>query len=167
MIRLEFDHLRHQGGQENLATTEGFCRALLCTLRTVERGMVWGGVPCSSFCWISSSTHGRSSTEPMGTSTDWVKLHNLIACRFMILCAVAAARNVHWGIENPRQSQLVHFPYLRWLLTLTNEIYKEKGPGYATWCPGKFRNTGYRIIFAGTLGCWFLQPIAPSIKLAM
>ena len=158
--RLEFDHLRHPGS-ENLATTEGFCRALLSLLRVVERGLVWGGVPCSSFCWISTGSHGRSSEEPLGRDTAWVRLHNLIACRFMILCAVAASRHVHWGIENPRQSQLVHFPYLRWLVTLVHDIYKERGEGFTTWSHGfnfEYVHAGNGL--GGTLHCqlrWMSQ----------
>ena len=98
---------------DDLLTTAGFCRAVLFTLQLIEGAILWGGVPCNSFGFMSSSVHCRTATQPMGdVRSNWVKMSNAIATRFALLAALAMSRRVAWCVENPARSMLVHYPYL-------------------------------------------------------
>lgn len=44
-------------------------RALFFTLRLKRGGLLHGGPPCSSFCWVSRWSTKRSNTNPLGCKT--------------------------------------------------------------------------------------------------
>lgn len=110
----------------------GFVRSLQCTLRVIRFGLMSAGQPCNSFCWVSSSSHGRSDwNDFMGyTELDWIKLCNIIAVRCAICLMVAFSRRVFFLIENPRQSQLPNFPYFDYLINIAEALDKH-ALGYA------------------------------------
>lgn len=113
-MRQTFD-LERKGSQD-LSTTGGFLVAMRMVLSTVESGLLWGGVPCNAYGWMSSSSHGRTETRPMGyADVDFVVMSNILSLRFALLAAVALARRVHFCVENPARSAIAHQPHLRFL----------------------------------------------------
>ena len=113
-LRMEFDHLR--GGKErpyeDLMSFEGFMLAILLVLRGVPGFLLWAGLPCNSFGWMSYSAHRRCIEAPLGdTSHEFVATGNCLAARLGILAALTLARQGFWALENPMQSKVVLFPY--------------------------------------------------------
>ena len=78
-----------------------------------------GGVPCSSFVWLSSSRHLRSEDAPLGNVADeWAAMANIITARFLLLVCLALVPRVHWTLENPRFSALQFHPGVRQICSL-------------------------------------------------
>ena len=108
---------------QNLMTTKGLLRALQRTLRLCEAGLLWCGVPCKSFSWMSSSKHGRTAETPFGrTMYDFVATGNTLTSRSIILCIIAMVRGCTWFIEQPGGSTMAHFPYLMFLMQLNFKL---------------------------------------------
>ena len=97
--RMHYD--KDTGGEnDDITTTCGWARAILLVLRLRPSGLLWGGVPCGSFVWLSRSKHGRSCKSPCGFfQNPWVKMNNMIAERFSLLAMLAVARRCHWTAE--------------------------------------------------------------------
>jgi hypothetical protein len=77
-------------------------------------GLLWGGVPCSSWVFLNRGTSGRSRDKPLGN--DWqasVRSSNLIVTRFVLLCLLAVARGAVWLAEQPMSSLMLHHPRLQ------------------------------------------------------
>ena len=102
----------------NILTLPGYMVALRQTLRLVAGGLLWGGVPCSSFVFLSSGTTGRKKDNPMGWDTPSVRMGNLTALRFMLLVAVAMCRGSFWAIEQPGSSVLPYVPSIKAFLDM-------------------------------------------------
>lgn len=119
-LRLTFD--KSSKKLEDILSVHGFFQCLQHTLRLEEFGLLFSGVPCNSFTWISSSQHQRAEwNDFMGdTSYEWVEMMNIVAVRTAICLAVALARKCYFMIENPRQSTLPNFPYYDYLLQVAN-----------------------------------------------
>ena len=115
-MRMEFDCLRRE--EEDLATIPGFMIAIQKVLRVRRGGLLWLGVPCSTFCWMAKSSHQRSSNCPLGRDSEAVRLGNLLSCRAVLLLLIAAARGVYWFVEQPALSALEYFPYLDFAMRL-------------------------------------------------
>ena len=91
--------------KEDLSTTMGFILALRGVLRLKIGGLLWGGVPCSTWVYISRGTSGRSAAQPMGnTRMACVRAANLVTARFAALVLVAVARGAQWLVEQPGSS---------------------------------------------------------------
>lgn len=115
--RLAYDCLRKP--QEDISSTEGFLLAVQKVLRIRKGGLLWLGVPCSGFCWMAKSRHGRCPETPLGNEEyESVQKSNLIATRSVLLLLLAAARGVFWFVEQPSLSTLEHFPYLVYAMRL-------------------------------------------------
>ena len=98
---------------EDMCTNIGFINAVMQVLRLQQHGLLWGGIPCSSFTWLNRGTSGRNSDNPVGnTSRQCVKNGNLCCARSALLCMLAFARNSWWACENPSSSIILQFP--RW-----------------------------------------------------
>ena len=96
-----------------MSTVQGILISLRQTLRVVELGLLYGGIPCASYTFMSSSLHRRSVLNPLGDETfHFVKMGNLLAARFFLLVIVAIARKVFWFVEQPGSSKLPLLPYL-------------------------------------------------------
>ena len=98
---------------EDLGSIPGFLLAIQKVLRVRRGGLLWLGVPCSSFCWMAKSRHQRSIDCPLGRQdSESVRLGNLLCCRAVLLLLIAASRGVYWLLEQPALSALEFFPYL-------------------------------------------------------
>ena len=85
--------------------------------------MLWCGVPCKSFSWMSSSIHNRDEQCPFGScEKEFVSEGNRLTCRSLILCAICLVRACFWFIEQPGGSTMVHFPYLLFMMELGSKL---------------------------------------------
>ena len=101
----------------DLLRPSGFLVAAAGTLRLQEFGLLFAGVPCSSYIFISSSLHQRSPALPWGIENyQFVWEGNRLASRFLLLAAVAIVRLVKWGIENPKSTLIHVLPPMRFFM---------------------------------------------------
>lgn len=121
-FRLTFD--KDSKRYEDILTVHGFFQCVQHTMRLEQFGLLFLGVPCNSFSWMSSSQHQRGESNGfMGnTSYEWVELMNAVAVRAAICIAIALSRKCYFMIENPRQSTLPDFPYYGFLLTVAKTL---------------------------------------------
>ena len=85
-------------------------------LEIMPQGLLYCGLPCASYSWMSSSRHSRTRSNPLGNQDRaWVKYHNLIGFRVGLILILAIVRKVHVVLEHPRGSAL---PYVPWLCNL-------------------------------------------------
>lgn len=116
----EYDCLRHDP-DENILTTVGFLKALQKVLRLEKRGLLYVGLPCASYIFMSSSQHRRSPEQPGGNENlGWVAQANTICCRSMLLVAVAIARQCFWALEQPSSSMVIYDPYVKFILSIND-----------------------------------------------
>ena len=64
-LRQGFDTCRDDV-TNNILSDIGFCKALELCLRLLPFGLLFGALPCQSYGFMSSATHGRSGTNPHG-----------------------------------------------------------------------------------------------------
>ena len=103
---------------EDLGNTQGFLRALALVLRLKPGALLFAGLPCNSFSFMSQAQHQRSPTSPMGANVGFVVTANRTASRCCLLFLVALVRSTCWALENPARSQIQWFPYTQRLLGL-------------------------------------------------
>lgn len=117
MMTLTYDRNRHS--EQNLESTVGFFCAMQQTLRIKKKGLLFLGVPCSSFAWISSAKHKRKLESPHGDLRQkFVVTGNKICTRAVLLVLLVIVRSGFYFIENPKGSAIVYYPYIRFLLQL-------------------------------------------------
>ena len=117
-LRLLFDNMSHDE-EQNLATVLGFLLGLQQVLRVRRKGLVWLGLPCGSFGFISSSLHKRCQEVPMGDTTRcFVRTGNLLSSRGIMLAILGMVRGTFYFVEHPGQTMLGAFPYMRFMLAL-------------------------------------------------
>ena len=63
-LRNYFD-IADRGSSNNIMSTLGFGIAIRDVLRLVVHGLMFAGVPCFSFVWVSRSNTGRSASCPL------------------------------------------------------------------------------------------------------
>ena len=103
---------------EDLSNSFGFMKAVTLVLRLQAAGLLFAGVPCNTFGFMSSGTHQRCEEMPYGNLHQaFVILGNVLASRCCLLLMLALSRSTCWAIENPARSKIVFFPYLDRLLT--------------------------------------------------
>ena len=101
----------------DLLTGPGFLKAVALTLRLKEQGLLFAGLPCGSFVFISTGTHRRSRARPWGEEhREFVQQGNCLGSRFALLICIAVVRRAVYLIENPQCSILFWLPPLKWLL---------------------------------------------------
>ena len=99
----------------------GFLKALQKVLRLDKGGLLFVGLPCSSYIFMSSSQHRRSPEHPGGNDNlEWVAQANTLCCRTMLLVAVAIARQCCWMIEQPSSSMAIYDPYVKFILSIND-----------------------------------------------
>ena len=87
---------------EDLTSELGFIKSISLLLRVVQRGLLYGAIPCASFTFLSSSLHMRSAVQPAGCEQlPFVFEGNVLTARFAILAIIGISRQVMWAIENP------------------------------------------------------------------
>ena len=117
-LRLTYDNVtRHE--EQDLSTVVGLLLGILQVLRLRKGALLWLGVPCSSFGFMSSSVHKRTWRDPLGDiQRSFVSMGNVLSARACLLAALAMVRKSYYFIEHPQQSMLQAFPYVRFLLCL-------------------------------------------------
>ena len=102
-----------------MAGTAGLVRATAATLAVQEGGVLWSGMPCSSFVWIARASHQRSDENIWGdTEKPKIELANTLLLRWLLLAFVAVARKVLVIVEQPGSSLLDMVPHLIFLRAL-------------------------------------------------
>ena len=116
--RLTYDYAtRHD--DHNLLTTLGLLLGIQQVLRLSKTGLLWLGVPCNSFGFMSSNIHKRSSIRPLGDEgRGFVQQGNVLATRAALLALLGLCRGNYYFVENPLSSLLLHFPYFKFVLAL-------------------------------------------------
>ncbi len=115
-LRQGFDILKNKI-LHDVDSSIGMLTAIRNLLRTKDRGLLFLAIPCSSFSFMSSAQHARSSSQPFGDeSYDWVLQGTRVAYRSALLIIIAIVRNVMWCVENPSNSTIIHLPVFRALL---------------------------------------------------
>lgn len=112
----------------NILNDLGLLHGISLTLRIAVFGLLFGGVPCESYTFMSSGTHARSAADPNGNPWPFVIEGSTMACRFVFLALLAISRGVVWGLENPKRSILKVMPCIQLLM---NPILQ---PRQVYWC---------------------------------
>ena len=100
----------------NLLTDLGFLNAIGLSLRLMVFGLLFGGVPCESYSFMSSGTHERSAAAPSGKAYPFVIEGSTMASRFAFLALLVISRGGCWMAENPFRSVLEIMPCMQLLL---------------------------------------------------
>ena len=109
-----------KGKDWDFVSTIGFLQAIKHTLRIMPSGVLHGGVPCSSFIFMSRGTSKRSRCWPAGnTKEPTVALANTITSRFSLLILIALARSVWWTVEQPLSSLMAAYAPMRHAMEVT------------------------------------------------
>lgn len=118
-----------KGELHDVTTPQGFLLALKGVVRVRYNGLLWLGVPCNSWIFMSSSTTKRASSEHgiMGNEdVRAVALGNCIAARVALLCMVAVVRGIFWCAEQPGSSCLKDCPYMSHVLTCMGPNFMQR-----------------------------------------
>ena len=103
---------------QDLLRPAGFFRAVRDVLRLQKAGLLFAGLPCGSFVYLSQGTHRRHATRWGEEKYQFVSQGNTLGSRFAFLAALATVREAYWAIENPLRTHLFWLPPLFWLLHL-------------------------------------------------
>ena len=133
-MRLTYDRTRCN--EQDMDTTLGFLVAILYVLRVKPKGLLFLGVPCCSFSWVSSCKHCRSVYQPFGdTQHSFVVQGNKLCARSVLLALLGMTRGVFYFVENPMRSAISFYPYMKYLLSLRQLDSKLMQSSIAGWCP--------------------------------
>lgn len=125
-LRQGFDILSDCVSQD-LTSVAGFMVALSLRMRLCPAALLFAALPCASFCWVSSATHGRNGARPWGLSEDFVTTGNTLVTRLCLLLAVGLVRGVAWVVENPMRSAFELLP------PLMHMLHQNLRPRSVTW----------------------------------
>ena len=100
----------------NLLSDLGFLKGLELTLRLIAFGLFFGGLPCKSYTFMSSATHGRSALTSDGKPYPFVLEGSILLDRWSIMALVAVARGAVWLLEHPDRSTIDLMPTFQTLL---------------------------------------------------
>ena len=107
---------------QSLDSELGLIKAVSLVLRLGKLALLFAGVPCDSFVFISSASHGRNATCPYGLQErPFVEMGNLLTARFALLALLAVSRRALWLAEQPGSSVLLHHPSMQKIL-LSSEL---------------------------------------------
>lgn len=97
----------------------GFLIALRGVLRVMPGGLLFSGLPCSSWVWISRGSTGRSQDNPRGTvENNCTKVGNTLAARTALLFLVATVRCVYCATEQPGSSVVIKYDPMEFVMNL-------------------------------------------------
>lgn len=104
----------HLEPSHDILTAIGVAEAVRIALSVIPGGVVWFGVPCSTFVWMARGHTKRSRQNPLGdlTRAD-VSRANRIAQIVVMLCQVLSKRGVFFVMEQPAGSLLWQTPCMR------------------------------------------------------
>lgn len=101
---------------QNLGTTLGLLKAIALMLRVCPEGLLYGGIPCCSFGFLSSPTHGRGALCPWGNPFPFVYMGNILSTRFALLAVIGIIRGCVWACEQPEKTTITHLPPMELLM---------------------------------------------------
>jgi len=124
----------------DIISNAGFLVAIRMVLEATQ--LVWLGVPCSSWVFMSSGSTKRKPQTPTGDETlPSVVAANCIAVRSALLVLLATVMGLHFIIEQPGSSQLINL-----------DVFQNI-----------FRNLGLKVWFQKfPMGCWGHWCIKPT-----
>jgi hypothetical protein len=97
----------------DLGGTHGFLHAVRQVLRLRRNGLLWGGVPCSTWVWCNRGTSKRSASQPLGAeAAPSVAAANTLVSRFALLVLLAVSRGSMWLVEQPGSSLMPLHPQI-------------------------------------------------------
>ena len=83
-------------------------------MRLKVGGLLWGGVPCSSWVFLNRHTSKRSREAPLGDEGQpSVCRANLLVTRWTLLVLLAVSRGCLWLAEQPMSSLMLEHPRLK------------------------------------------------------
>ena len=83
-------------------------------MRLKVGGLLWGGVPCSSWVFLNRHTSKRSREAPLGDEEQpSVRRANLLVTRWTLLVLLAVSRGCVWLAEQPMSSLMPEHPRLK------------------------------------------------------
>ena len=98
----------------NILSVAGLSAAVRIALSVMPGGLVWFGVPCSTFVWLARGHTKRSRQHPLGDVTRGdVQRANHITKVVAMLCRLLSARSVFFFMEQLAGSVLLHVPSIR------------------------------------------------------
>jgi len=133
LLRQAFE-LEADGVFCDMMSDVGFMKGVELVLRLVPLALLYGGVPCESYGFMSSGTHQRAACQPWGhTPYPFVWRGNVMATRFVLLAVLAIVRNCVWMAEQPDRSYLIHLPPMQLLFhrCLKPRMVKWRGPQFS------------------------------------
>ncbi|CAJ1435264.1 unnamed protein product [Effrenium voratum] len=130
---------RPQPGKQNdmdLTSDAGFLLALTTILNGKADGFLCViGLICSSFVQISSGTHCRTPSRPLGNEqVAGVRLGNLLASRTVLLIWVLVSVDGVFLLEQPRSSMLPWHPRIRQLFRSLPKVFA------TSWWMGHYKS---------------------------
>ena len=102
--------------KHNVLKLEGLKILLRWIVSIIPEGLVWLGVPCSTWILLSRGSTGRSALSPSGPPGRQSKLvidHNTIADIASYIILTAEVLNLHWVIEQPQSSLLFAYDSMK------------------------------------------------------
>lgn len=110
----------------DMNSPSGWAFALSLILRTSPGGLIWFGIVCSSWVWMSRGSTGRDEINVLGSASSPAAVSgNLMVSRVMALYWVAIARGHMVVLEQPASSIMFRHPRFQELLAHV-QIYKHK-----------------------------------------
>jgi len=119
----------------NMNKTSGLLHAIKLCLRLKVGGILWCGVPCSTWVFMSRGSTGRSVGAPLGrASAPAVLSVNTLASR--VVACILMAGGATWFVEQPASSLLDRHPRFRMLEKLSAYLNSQVQPSFWTyaWC---------------------------------
>ena len=101
---------------QDFSTDLGMMKALSLVLRLAPFGLFFAGLPCDSYNFMASATHGRHALAPWGNPFPFVHRGNVFVCRFAMLVLVSMIRGCVWAMEHPLRTTVQHMPPMEILL---------------------------------------------------
>ena len=112
----------------DILSVVGIAAAIRIALSVIPGGVVWFGVPCSTFVWMARGHTKRSRQNPLGdVARVDVRRANRIARIVVLICKLLAKRSVFFVMEQPAGSLLWRTPCMR----LAARRLRVQGQ---TWC---------------------------------
>lgn len=100
---MDVTYSRHQ----DLLESVGFLSALQSLRRVIQGGLLWLGIPCSSWIWLARSTTRRCRIRPKGSKKfQKVRKHNRLVRRLCFMLEYCRKKGIRWIIEQPHSSLL-------------------------------------------------------------
>ena len=111
----------------DLSSNVGLLTAVVALLSIAVGGLIHLATVCTSFVFMNSGTHGRSSFCPEGLNGDleYIKLGTTLASRSSLLALLAWALGAVWILEQPSRSCMLKLQSWQFVLKYFAERLEE------------------------------------------